>query len=255
MSFLNAQRISALIAARPASFSWDPTQLGAPLVGFYDFENNAKITTVSGAISAITDSANASNSLTQSSTAARPALQISSQTGRQVAQFDGAGTFLQAAPVPATYPLSGATEWIAICTQDASDATARQVIGGGSGSLGASQGLTRQATTNRLQVAGGNGSTAVSALGPPTALASGRCILRARWDGGNELAEVNGFAGAAVALGQTMANTRFRVGATSSATPGAFWLGAVSAILIINGNLSVADLNNLYVWAAMRLGL
>jgi hypothetical protein len=33
-----------------------------------------------------------------------------------------------------------------------------------------------------------------------------------------------------------------------------FWQGTVSALVIVSGNLSVADVNNMYDWVARRLG-
>jgi hypothetical protein len=46
-----------------------------------------------------------------------------------------------------------------------------------------------------------------------------------------------------------------RLGASANTSPAGFWRGGISAVLIINGNLSAADLNNLYIWARIRLGL
>lgn len=254
MSLLVAQR-AGNPAALGAAFSWDPTQLGAQLVGFLDAEDNTKITTVSGAVSAFTDSVSG-GTITQATSSSRPLLQTSPLTGRQVVQADGVDDNLTGS-VPAAWPLSGATEWIWIGTQEATagDGVTRNAVAVGSGTAAVSQFLLRVSTNNVFRAQCGNGTTSTFAQVPSSSPATGRVILGGKWDGSTVYASVNGVFGPSAAIAQATNNTRLRLFANATSTPGGFWQGGMSAFLVINGNLAAQDWNNLQVWASKRLGL
>lgn len=249
----------ANLAARPAASTWNPTQItSATLSGLIDFENNAKITTVSGAISAISDSVAAGVSFAQATSSSRPALITSSQTGRQVASFDGIDDNLAVTPVPAAYPLTGAMELWLIGTQDTPDAdgTARRIWTLGNGSNNQIDIARRQSASKSQLIAetGTGAATTIVGLSVGTPF-DGRFVCRAKWDGTNVTVYGQGIAGSSMAAVQLGTNTRARLGANTNSTVGSFHLGEISAALIITGNLSDQDVNQMYVWSAIRLGI
>lgn len=184
-------------------------------------------------------------------------MQASPLTGRQVVQADGSDDNLTGS-VPAAWPLSGATEWWWIGTQDttAGDGASRNAATVGSGTAAVTQLLQRVSTNNTFRAQAGNGTTTAFAQVPGnTNPATGRVILGGKWDGSNIVANVNGVDSTSAALAQTTNNTRFRLFAGTASTAANFWQGGLSAFLVINGNLSTADLNNLLTWGSKRLGL
>lgn len=237
--------------------TWTPADFASvTLVGFYDAEDNSKLTNVSGAASAWVDSANGSNTVAQGTSSSRPQIVAThAQTGRQVLQFDGTDDNLALAPGP--YTTSGNLSILCVGVQDAlpADTTARYCVAAGSST---NTGLMLQRTVgsniNRFGTRTGNGAGGSNQAPNTNAVMDGRFIGIGRWDASVQLAILNGIAGAQNAATMTGDTTRFRIGASPATAPGGFWSGAISAVLIVSGAMSVLDESNFTIWAAGRLG-
>jgi len=253
-----------MLAGAPVRYSpptWTPASLGAALVGFLDFEDNTKITTVSGAISQIVDSVNAA-AWTQGTSSSRPLLTTSATTGRQVAKLDGVDDFLDNAPVNAAYPLTGTVVWACGCVQLAAgaDASARYLLTQGGTALTTDIGFRRRNQSNISQLVGNIGATTTVA-GPaanvsPFIVFSGPSLAQQTVTGGNCTPTLNNVdAPAPIAVTLPNNNTRGRLGAQASAAPANFFQGEYSFFLFLNAALSSDQQNNLNIWTAGRLGL
>lgn len=246
----------ALMGARPP-FLWTPADFkSVTLVGFYDAENNAKITNAGGFASDWVDSANAANVVTQATGAARPLIvPVHALTGRQVLQFDGTDDTLRKTTCP--YPTTGNLSILFVGTQDAlaADTTTRHAVATG---LSTTSGLMlRRAVTagvNRFQTSTGNGAGG-SNTGVSVGDASGRIYGFGRWASTTQFASLNGVNGVSNTAVMTGAVDRFAIGASAGATAAGFWQGAISAVLYVTGAMSVEDESNFNRWAAGRLGL
>jgi hypothetical protein len=237
--------------------TWTPADFASvTLVGFYDAEDNSKLTNVSGAASAWVDSANGSNSVTQGTSSSRPQIVAShTLTGRQVLQFDGSDDNLALAPCP--YAVTGNLAMLVVGVQDAlpADTGNRYAFSAGA-STNTGQMLARAVSSgvNRFQTRTGNGAGG-SNIGPTAAYPlDGRFIGIGHWASTTQQAVVNGAAGSqnvATMFGDT---TRIRIGAGPGAAPSGFWNGAISAVLYTTGTMSAQDESNFTVWAAGRLG-
>lgn len=75
---------------------WTPSQLGAPLVGWWDASDSSTIT-ISTGVSAITDKSGNSRTFSQATGGNQPALISNAQNGLSVMRFDGAGDVLSTA--------------------------------------------------------------------------------------------------------------------------------------------------------------
>lgn len=75
---------------------WTPSELGAPLVGWWDAADATTITLATG-VSAITDKSGNSRTFAQATAADQPALIANAQNGLSVMRFDGDGDFMETA--------------------------------------------------------------------------------------------------------------------------------------------------------------
>ncbi len=252
-------RAAASFRQKAVAPTWTPADFASvTLVGYYDAEDNSKLTNVADKCSAWVDSANALNILLQAVGASQPAIVTHALTGRQVLQFDGTDDQMTLAPCP--YATTGNLSILVVGVQDAlpADTTTRHSVS--TGSNGSTNGLMCQRVvsggTNRARTSTGNGTglnngNSVS----PVVLMDNRFIFVGTWASTTQVCMLNG-AGPSASNTATMTGdvTRFRIGANPTATAGGFWSGAISAVLYVTGVISAQDLNQFHIWAARRLG-
>lgn len=240
------------------AFTWTPADFSSvTLVGYYDAEDNTKITDVGGACSAWVDSANGANIVAQGTAASRPTIVTNATTERQVLQFDGTDDSLVLAPCPYT-TAAGNLSIMVVGIQDALPAnttTRYSVTTGASTTNGLMLPRTVVSGNNRFSTITGNGAGGSNASGSAPGFMDGRFIGIGSWATTLQSAQLNGATAAsannAVMTGDT---TRFRIGASAAVSPSGFWNGAISAILYVTGTLSATDNSNFTRWAAIRLG-
>jgi hypothetical protein len=228
---------------------WTPSSISsATLRGFVDFENNSKITTASGAVSAI--SCSVSNaSFSQGTTGSRPALVTSEETGRQVARFDGSADNLSYTGIPSNWPTgSTAGGMFVVGTQTAFGGSVRYAAAYGGAATSTNRSILNTAPTwGRLNA---DGSTATSNFsqfrGPVTALLNvGSSVLSGF---------INDVPVPSSAVTLNTGTTRARIGASTATSAGNFWQGDLSAVVVWSGTLSALDTHLLQLWGWQRLG-
>lgn len=248
---------AAAYVPRGKAPTWTPADFqSVTLAGYYDAEDNTKLTNVGGACSAWVDSANGANSVTQGTSASRPTIVAThALTGRQVLQFDGSDDNLGLAPCP--HAVTGNMSMLVVGVQDAlpADTTARYAVAEG---LSTNNGQLIQRVVgggvNRFGTRTGNGAGGSNQSNTIAVALDGRFVGVGRWDSTTTFAVLNGVPGAANAVTMFGDTTRFRIGASNGSAPGGFWNGAVSAVLIVTGAMSAQDESNFTIWAAGRLG-
>ncbi len=260
MLYLPTLAGAAAYVPRGKEPTWTPADFASvTLVGYYDAEDNSKLTDVAGKCSAWVDSANALNILLQAVGASQPAIVAShALTGRQVLQFDGTDDQMTLAPCP--YATMGNLSILVVGVQDAlpADTTTRYLVSTGQSVtnglmcqrvVGSSQNRARTATGNGA--GGTNNGNSVT----PTVLMDNRFIFVGTWASTTQVCMLNG-AGPSASNAATMFGdtTRFRLGASAAGTPAGFLSGAISAVIYVTGVISAQDLNNFHIWAARRLG-
>jgi hypothetical protein len=223
-------RIKALAATAAA---YDPmTDLGSDALAYWDIDDSARITLVSGAISAWTDRLN-SYSMTQGTAAARPAFNATGLNGKPCATFDGGDDALACTTAGLlTLLADGAEEgemWFA-GAQDAaaSDASQRYVMAQGSANLtgrylgrNTAGGGTTVTSAVRIGVSGATVSSATAATINMIGAHVVRGVIRAT----EVYNETNGRAGTTIAGVPVTVNTRIRLGAAGLSSANAFWQG------------------------------
>lgn len=237
---------------------WTPLSItSASVVGFLDFENNAKITATGGKIASITDSGSSAAVLAQVSAALQPTVTTSVDSGRQVGVFDGVGTYLEIASIPTGWP-TGATAggFAVVCNQTDTGSGTRFSFGYGGAS----------ATTHRAVQKAGNvdvGTAVARAfVGDGTSKSAdatgtifyGRKTIVVTIDGTNFTCAADAAPGAPTASVPATGINRARVGCGASTSPGNYWQGEISAIIVWSGTLSATELGYLYYWGSARLG-
>lgn len=238
--------------------SWTPANFASvTLVGYYDAEDNTKITNVAGKCSAWVDSANAVNSVTQATGASQPSIVAThALTGRQVLQFDGTDDQMTS-PGVCPYAVTGELSIFVVGVQDAlvADTTTRYMVATG---VSTTNGLMLKrvvaSSTNRFQTTTGNGAGGSNNSGALTTAMNNRFFSVGVWATTTQTARLNGIAGLAGTAAMFGDTTRFRIGASAAATPAGFWHGAISAVLYVTGTIGAQDLNNFAIWSARRLG-
>lgn len=241
-------------ALHPPAFTWTPDQAsGATLKGFIDFEDNTKITTASGAVSQIVDSVSAA-AFVQATAGSRPALITSAGTGRQVASFDGVDDYLNIESIPTGWPTgANPVELVVVSSQTDSAVATRYALSYGGAATNSSYRLGRAATAGpavaRFQ--GGNGTTTFAA---DLSDILGWHVVRGKATGTDIYVETDGVISPNTALVPAIGTTRARIGVVAN-TLASFWKGEISAILVYAGALSQQDLNNLYIWSRIRMGV
>lgn len=235
---------------------WTPWVIPrSKLVGFYDAEVNSTITQSGGAVSAISDLMNPSVNFGQGTGANQPALITSPVTGRQVIKPDGVDDNLIASAVT-PYPTNVPCEFIFIGTQQtASGGSNEVVVSLGNGTANGSMTLTKFPQLS-LRFALGSGSAAVTPA-TPAGSATGACIMHGKWDGTNAYSGINGVFTAGQAIAMSLTATRSRLFAGSNTSAASFGAMAMSALLIIKGNLTATEWTTLLAatWTRQRLGL
>lgn len=223
------------IARRVAIMHWSPRRFGSGLYTAWDPEERASLDLSGGAVSTWRDYVS-SYAPTQALGASRPAYAASPFNGRPICTPDGIDDQLTLAGVPAGIP-TGATPFEIWCiwnqTALVADTVAKVAIAWGTA------GGTGVAALHRVVVGGvnralllvGNGSTSIT----PTNLnvdLSGRHVIRGVVDGVNARVDVDGIAGAPLAVVPAIGSVRLRLFANSATSVGGFAPGDFSGIFI-----------------------
>lgn len=244
-----------LYFARPTATPQDI--LGANLVGFIDAEDNSRITNVSGAVSAYSDLIS-SSSYAQGTAASRPSITTNAITGRQIFRFDGVDDYLEFTGIPTGYPTgANAGETIFVGAQSltvATSSTSRTIVIWGAAANTTNRQLRRQTTGARNVVVqrAGNGSTDLVSGDSPGDF-FGNSFARGIVTATDIQSDLNAAIGATAACVSSTGSTRLRIGTNNSASPGGFFLGDLSALLVTNAVLTEAQLNAIAVWAGPRV--
>jgi len=226
--------------------------LGSSLLGLWDAERIDKITLSGGTVVAWTDVVG-NYSLGQGVGAARPAYSATSFNGRPGVTFDASDDCLTMASMPFPSGAVGSEIW-ALADQTAlpADLATRTLMGCGGGVAATSRRCTRISTggVNRAQAIVGDG---VGGVFPNNTMVdlSGRHVMRAVFGPTATRMEVNGTAGAPLSAVPATGTARVTMGASEVSTPGAFWGGVISAVLITQP-LSEAQEADLYSYFNLR---
>lgn len=219
----------ALAMMEDAAPAWSPLDLGGKLIAWWAPPHGGNTTQGGGTISSWRDEVGGYD-LSQAASGEQPAYSATGMAGLPCAVFDGASDFLTLAPVPASFPTSGAGETWVSCSQDepAASAGQRMVFGFGA------QAGSNQRIVLRLTVSGVNRAQAiadgVNALNTSVDF-TGAHLVRARY-GATIQVDVDGVAGASAPITPTTANVRVRMGSDQMDTAGRFWKGAVRQVLV-----------------------
>lgn len=241
------------IARRVAIMQWSPRRFGAGLYAAWDPEQRASLDLSGGAVSTWRDYVNG-YAPTQGIGASRAAYATSALNGRAVVRPDGIDDQSTLVGVPTGFP-TGATPYeIWVVWNQVSlvaDTTLRSTIFWGDQNF--FTGIVRDVIggVNRARLY-------VSASGSviqPTNLnvdLSGRRVLRAVVDGVNARVDVDGVAGAALAVVPAIATTRIRLFANVANTAGAFGAGDYHGIFVTR-LLAADEASKMYAYCNQRI--
>jgi hypothetical protein len=231
---------------------WTPASItSATPRGFIDFEDNSKITTVTG-VSQITDSISASN-FVQATTTAQPLLITSATTGRQVASFDGTDDNLAIASIPTDWPTGSTAGGFAVVANCPSSASTLTLFAYGGSSASSHRGLQRLGNSGFRVLVGDGGSK--NADNTSVVPSSGRHIVIVPISATQFGCNVDGSIGALTSSVPATGTSRARIGCGASTSAASFFAGEISAIVVWTGTLNALETQYLYLWAGTRLGL
>jgi hypothetical protein len=225
----------------PSSFS--PLDLGVDLLGWWDAS-----TLADGAVASWADVV-AGYTVTQATSGARPVKSATSFGGAPGVTFDGIDDRLTLESVP--FPINADPCEIWVVTQQnalAADTGARTAF-----SYGAAGGTTRAVSrvvdggVNRGRSSAGDGGF-ISVV-EPTVDFSGRCVLRGIVTGTQLNTQVNNALAAPANVTPTTANTRVRMGSSSTTTASTFWHGIHRHVIVVSGSLTADQKTQLQTWA------
>lgn len=234
---------------------WTPQALGASLLGFWDAERADLITRPGGAVSSWKDAV-AGYDLAQAVGGAQPSYNATGFNSRPVVTFDGVDDFLNLESVPFPTGANAAEIWVlgdqTALAADTGDRTAFTY--GGAGATTRVANYRRVVSgANRAAGAVGNGVTGIFPTNASIDF-SGLHVARLVSDGANTRIDADGVAGGALAVVPSVAATRTRMGSSTTLTPGNFWQGGISAVLV-TGPLSAAQSTALLGYLKQRGGI
>lgn len=234
---------------------WTPSDLGASLLALWDAERSDLITQASSLISSWKDVV-AGYDAVQAVGASKFARGATSFNGRPGATMDGIDDEMLYAST--TGLPAGATPFEAWAVFDQNvapaDATANVIIGWGGAAPGVRFILYRSVVggVNRATAAVGNGTTAVIATNTSVDF-SGRHVVRAIVSGTTLQVDVDGVAGAPVAVVPALGTTRLRIGSIPSDTGSSYGQGVANA-LPITAPLTTDQAAQMLAWGNARRG-
>lgn len=233
---------------------WSPLQLGSSLLAWWDAERADLITVSGGLVSSWKDAVGAYDAV-QTVGASKPAYSATSFNGRAGLTFDGTDDELTFTGVPAGIPTAAnPSEVWTLVSQDAlvADATGRTSFSyGGAGNNTRFCERAVSGGVNRADAASGSGAGVVTCLNAGVDF-SGRHVVRNIFTATAVQCDVDGVVGTPQAVVPSTNTTRGRIGANSAGTPGAYWNGVHSTVLVV-APLTAAEATLLYAYLNRRL--
>lgn len=243
-------------ASQQAGFrtpAWQPSDLGADLLGFWDAEVVASVTLAGSLVTTWTDQVGG-YAATQATASFKPVYSATSLNGRPGVAFDGTDDFLRTAAIPASFPVGavGSEIW-GLASQDFPGTQAgNQVLS----SYGDTSNLNAR-TIRRINVANVNrGAVAVTAGAATDTVTdlSGIHVLRGEILPASVSISVDGGAKTTAAfVPATAAAGGVVLGALTTGS-NRFWKGPFNAVLVTNP-LSAANAALLLAFLKTRGGI
>lgn len=238
------------------SFTVFNPMLVATLTSMWDAEDTGKITQSGGIVSTWTSSTPDAIALTQGTAGFRPTYNATGFNGRPAVIADGVDDFLRTSGV---FTPVGATpeEFWYVGSQDRPTSTAGVNFVFGQGNANGTGNTARQ--FGRIVASSSNRATAQinsvgSINGPSTNLFLGPSVTRTIVGATQTEVDLNNVLGTPVAVVPATTGTSISMFSSQNATPGAFYLGSVSAIMRFS-SLTSNEIISVYRWSGARAGL
>jgi hypothetical protein len=241
------------VAATPTPPPWQPSDLGADLLAFWDAEVSANVSLAGSLVTSWVDRVGG-YSADQGTSGFRPTYSATSFNGRPGVTFDGTDDYLRTASLPASLPVgtAGSEIW-SLASQDFAGTQAgnQSVLAyGDTGNVN----CRRLYRINQTNVSRAAGSVTAGAAVDTIVDFSGIHVARATFAATTISVAADGNAATTAALAPATASP----GAVSlgALTTGAnrFWKGPMNAVIVTNP-LSAPDAALLLAWMKARGGL
>jgi hypothetical protein len=220
-------------------------------LGWWDAERSDLITQSGGLVSAWADVVGGYSAV-QSISGQRPAYSATSFNNRPGITFDGVDDCVEMAAAPASFPTgsTGCEIWALVDQLTPSgDATARRVAAYGGTTTASARALAR-ASGNQAQAPTGDGTTSIFPTNSLVAF-TGRHVVRAVFTPTSAKADVDDVANGVLATSLNTSAGKWRIGANTAATAGAFSQIVASAVLV-TGLLTAPQATQLYTYLNAR---
>ncbi|MBA4165522.1 MAG: hypothetical protein C0510_13000 [Erythrobacter sp.] len=239
---------------RGASNPFNPSDLGAKLLAWWDVEDAASLTLSGSQISGWRDKVTSTN-LAQAIGGSRPIYQATGFNGRPAAFFDGIDDMLEIASVFLPTVAAHAEVYALVDVPlGSADATARNTFAWGNtsaGSAGARQ-LRRSVVSGVSRCAALIGTgTATTTVTLSTAAFEGRKLGELITSPTTSTVTVGGSTTSAAIVPNTQ-TSRTRIGASVTTSPNTFWLGTMNSIIVTSA-LTTTERANLRTFLEGRL--
>lgn len=233
--------------------AWTPADLGSKVVGWWDASDSSTLTLSGSAVSAWASKVGGI-SASQATAANQPVYSATARNSLPGVTFDGSNDYLDISSI-AGFPVSDATGSLFVVGYGNNNTTAIVALGYGNHSLRtgrymqrASGGAVSASTVGEGQNLGSWQNADRIALGRFEAPA-GDDEVGLKLDGGTETTNT-----LTVETISTATN-RGRIGANAAATAASFWAGTIQCAIVISGQLTTSEIEQLEGWAAHTFGL
>lgn len=243
-----ASAVLSVVSFQP-TLPFTPASLGAKCLGWMNIDDAGSLDIVSGNVENWRDQVG-TRTFTEATN--RPAYSATGGPGGTPCIIVDGTESLTLSSVP--YPTgTSAARVYAVCSQDdvATDTTQRRLFQYGDNTGASSRGIGRRVNSgvNRYRTGSGTSEVVVNPVD-----FSGWHWTMGRWDGsGNTGAGVNGVEATPAAVAVNSGTTRTRIGANAGSSPGEFWLGKVSHIVVTTDDLTTAEEIALEGWLASKV--
>lgn len=248
--YLRNLQLTNIAAIAGGVVAFTPATLGAKLLGWWNADDAATITLAVANVTSWKDKV-AAYDMVQATGGSQPIYSVTSFNGAPGITFDGTDDFLEMGVAPVSFPASAVPSEIWGLAQNneiGANAGNKYIFSYGA-LAGNVRGIQRTAisTVNR-----GQAQTGASISAEGTVDFSSRSVIRSLITATTTTAFVDGNASAGVGVVPATTATRARIGASSAAAAGNFFLGIIREVIVTDGTLTAGEVTNLQTYMLAR---